>query len=697
MSYYTKITNAGLAAITAAMNNNSKVPITYMAFGDGNGYIPEPDENATSLVNEVYRVGVNKVEVHNKNPNWLVCEAIIPSAVGGFNIREVALYDSTGNTMLAIASYPPTYKPTVEEGAAKIQTIRIVIQVDNSGHFELIIDPDVVLATNSFVLNLFKKTPKVVKSKEELLSIENPEHGDIVLMTSYYDGSYTGGDIFKYNLEKIQENNAVTLIYGWEKQFFNNIDLTVSACGARPGNYDHTTALQLGVSLATSLKRKLIIDIDLRVSASTDLNATLNIEGNGGAVQYARSITAIADIPIFNVKAGFSSESSRFAHFIFKSSTGGTATAFRSTDNGYLSQSTFDHCVFDRSLRYGIDANIILCDFQKCDFGSYQSAVNNVGFKAIRALGIERSQEPNANSFYSCIFRNGNDNSMLEFDAYGAQWNFYACDFEQNKCTDSIIICEASGPINFFGGYIEANNTPYFLKNYGNQTIGFIPLIKFDGVHLNNPCKIALGKNNNDNYPKYKFEGCYGILNCNLFEASNGSFNDISLLEASESCHFNVGNGSIGEIGSLTFPDGLTKNSVRAKNIYGKRLNHKKFINKTFTAGSSNVICSLGNPDSKPSSNTLDYGGRLTIQAFFGTNIAYGSSNAVYELIVNSFAHTKNLSIIASIGNVEGVTITDPSFDFSINENNQLIAIAKGITASNFSFEVNWYGNVTVF
>lgn len=151
MSYYTKITKAGLAAITAAMNNNSKVPITYMAFGDGNGYIPEPDENATSLVNEVYRVGVNKVEVHNKNPNWLVCEAIIPSAVGGFNIREVALYDSTGATMLAIASYPPTYKPTVEEGAAKIQTIRIVIQVDNSGNFELIVDPDVVLATVELV------------------------------------------------------------------------------------------------------------------------------------------------------------------------------------------------------------------------------------------------------------------------------------------------------------------------------------------------------------------------------------------------------------------------------------------------------------------------------------------------------------------------------------------------------------------
>lgn len=157
MSYYTKITKAGLAAITAAMNNNTKVPITYMAFGDGNGDIPEPDEDASSLVNEVYRVGLNKVEVHSKNPNWLVCEAIIPSAVGGFNIREVALYDNTGNTMLAIASYPPTYKPTVEEGAAKIQTIRIVVQVDNTGNFELLIDPDIVLATAAFVNDRLKE------------------------------------------------------------------------------------------------------------------------------------------------------------------------------------------------------------------------------------------------------------------------------------------------------------------------------------------------------------------------------------------------------------------------------------------------------------------------------------------------------------------------------------------------------------
>ncbi|MFH3836726.1 hypothetical protein WDA38_18215, partial [Acinetobacter pittii] len=198
---------------------------------------------------------------------------------------------------------------------------------------------------------------QVVKSKSALEVLKPRIDGQVVLMTGYYENQFQGGDHFKYDKSQSTVNNGVTIINGWVKQF-SNTELTVSACGARQGNYDHTAALQLAVSTATSLKRKLIADIDLRVSASTDLSATLNIEGNGGAVQYSRSITAIADVPIFNVKAGFSSESSRFASLMFKASTGGTATAFRSTDNGYLSQCTFDHCVFDRSLRYGIDANI---------------------------------------------------------------------------------------------------------------------------------------------------------------------------------------------------------------------------------------------------------------------------------------------------------------------------------------------------
>ncbi|RFF22787.1 phage tail protein [Acinetobacter sp. JW] len=211
MSYYTKITKAGLAAITAAMNNNSKVPITYMAFGDGNGYTPEPDENAITLQNEVYRVGVNKVEVHNKNPNWLVCEAIIPSAVGGFNIREVALFDNTGNIMLAIASYPPTYKPSVEEGAAKIQTIRIVLQVDNTGNFELLIDPDIVLATLDYVDQSTKDKVHIVNDINALKRFKAKFDGQIVQTQCHTKLGFGAG---KYRFQQLSNliDNGGTIV-----------------------------------------------------------------------------------------------------------------------------------------------------------------------------------------------------------------------------------------------------------------------------------------------------------------------------------------------------------------------------------------------------------------------------------------------------------------------------------------------------
>ena len=238
MSYYTKITKAGLTAITAAINNKFKVPITYMAFGDGNGYVPVPNENATSLVNEVYRVGVNKVEIHSKNPNWIVCEAIIPSAVGGFNIREVALYDSTGNTMLAIASYPPTYKPTVEEGAAKIQTIRVVLQVENTGNFELIIDPDIVLATEASLKKIDNKKITIFDDLDQMSNTEHPFEKEFSFVKGF------NGGFFQYNKSKANISNGFNIIEGWERHV-NFLQISPLAFGADPtGQRDSTEAFQ---------------------------------------------------------------------------------------------------------------------------------------------------------------------------------------------------------------------------------------------------------------------------------------------------------------------------------------------------------------------------------------------------------------------------------------------------------------------
>ncbi|HHX4906199.1 TPA: hypothetical protein ACVB7W_001888 [Acinetobacter baumannii] len=535
---------------------------------------------------------------------------------------------------------------------------------------------------------------QVVKSKSALEVLKPRIDGQVVLMTGYYENQFQGGDHFKYDKSQSTVNNGVTIINGWVKQF-SNTELTVSACGARQGNYDHTAALQLAVSTATSLKRKLIADIDLRVSASTDLSATLNIEGNGGAVQYSRSITAIADVPIFNVKAGFSSESSRFASLMFKASTGGTATAFRSTDNGYLSQCTFDHCVFDRSLRYGIDANIILCDFQKCDFGTYQSAINSVGFKAIRCQGVVGTREPNANTFYNCIFRRGNDDYMIEWDSYGAQWHFFACDFEQNDCTKAIINCTAASPIMFVGGYIESNETtPYFIKTNGNSATGFVPLTTFQSVHFNQPALTAIAKNTMANYPKYKFEGCYGQLGCALWESSTGVLNDITLLSSSFGNHFTlISGGSIGNIHTETYPSGY--NHYLSRNYVDTSVKRISKLQQTISSGQAKGICTLANKDKN---NSYSYGGFINVFAVFGNSLDASGSSATYNLIVNKGSSGQIVTVISKAGDTEGNTSGQPSFSFSLANN--ILSVTPIGSSGNPSFFASFFieatGNLSV-
>ncbi|HGF8585151.1 TPA: phage tail protein, partial [Acinetobacter baumannii] len=147
--YHSIFTGKGLELLREAIQTGAKLGITHMSFGDGGGSLPTPDAKFTQMVNEVYRVQLNRLAPSKDNPNWLEADGIIPSAIGGFNIREVGLW--AGDVMVAYANYPPTYKPSGDQGTAQIKTIRIVLQIDNTANFELKIDASIVMATLQYV------------------------------------------------------------------------------------------------------------------------------------------------------------------------------------------------------------------------------------------------------------------------------------------------------------------------------------------------------------------------------------------------------------------------------------------------------------------------------------------------------------------------------------------------------------------
>ncbi|MBN7122431.1 phage tail protein [Erwinia billingiae] len=148
--YYAIVTNLGAAKIANAAALGTKLNITQMAVGDGNGVLPTPTATQTALVHENRRAAINALSVDPANASQIVAEQIIPETDGGFWIREMGLFSEDG-TLIAVCNTPETYKPALQEGSGRTQTVRMIIIVNSADAITLKIDPSVVLATRKYV------------------------------------------------------------------------------------------------------------------------------------------------------------------------------------------------------------------------------------------------------------------------------------------------------------------------------------------------------------------------------------------------------------------------------------------------------------------------------------------------------------------------------------------------------------------
>lgn len=162
--YYSTLTKIGLNAIARATTMNEKVKFSKFCIGDAEIH---PDVTTTALGHEVWQGSLSSIVVDENNSNWIVLTCIISATVGGFTIREVGIKDEDGN-LLAVASYPETYKPVLAEGAGKDLIVRVILEVSNTEVVELKIDPTVTLATRSDLEAIENKKA----NKEEVKKLE---------------------------------------------------------------------------------------------------------------------------------------------------------------------------------------------------------------------------------------------------------------------------------------------------------------------------------------------------------------------------------------------------------------------------------------------------------------------------------------------------------------------------------------------
>lgn len=147
------VTTLGQARIASAIASGKDVNITQLAVGDGNGSATEPSVGQAALVHETYRLKLNSIKIDNKNANWIIAEAIIPAEIGGFWMREMGLFSAEGE-LIAVSNMADSYKPTLEEGSGRTQTLRMVLTVTDTEAVNLTIDDTLIIATEEYVNNL---------------------------------------------------------------------------------------------------------------------------------------------------------------------------------------------------------------------------------------------------------------------------------------------------------------------------------------------------------------------------------------------------------------------------------------------------------------------------------------------------------------------------------------------------------------
>lgn len=147
--FYALLTDIGAQKEAQALAGQTDFDLYEIAVGDGSGSYYEPAASQTELKREVWRGLVENIETIN---NKLYCIGHIPPADGGFTIREMGIFDESGQ-LIVIAKVPETIKQVASSGSLKQTSLRVDLSMLNSAMATLIVDPSIIVASTEYVNN----------------------------------------------------------------------------------------------------------------------------------------------------------------------------------------------------------------------------------------------------------------------------------------------------------------------------------------------------------------------------------------------------------------------------------------------------------------------------------------------------------------------------------------------------------------
>lgn len=199
--YYSVVTDIGNNLMTAALAHGEKLSITEIAVGDGGGAYYQPDPAMTALKNELWRGAINSYEISSSSDNILIVKGIIPGEVGGFTIREMAVY-AEGGEMIAIANTPGTPKVTIIDGIINEMSLAMEIALVNGSAINLLVDPYIVSATKADIEKIreeiyiaLEERVNIVVAHENIPVAERKPHTFYLVVTGA--GGESGNETIK--------------------------------------------------------------------------------------------------------------------------------------------------------------------------------------------------------------------------------------------------------------------------------------------------------------------------------------------------------------------------------------------------------------------------------------------------------------------------------------------------------------------
>lgn len=166
--YYTILTNDGIAYENDRKAKGLPIKLTKMSVGDGGGSVYNPDARAKALKREVWRGDINSILQDIDNPSWLILELTLPDDVGGFYVREGAVWTDTG-VMYAILKYPESYKPVAAtSGSGKEFYLKAIFQTSNAANVVIQVDESIVKATRTWVIDYVGQELAKLDSKQSV-------------------------------------------------------------------------------------------------------------------------------------------------------------------------------------------------------------------------------------------------------------------------------------------------------------------------------------------------------------------------------------------------------------------------------------------------------------------------------------------------------------------------------------------------